>query len=82
MAVLLPWLSRHSEETCGHTFMTRGDTLKLRHARACYTAHLKFIAIVGKRLILRNLGPGLNYCLGFCVCIVFLNFSLFYFQIQ
>ena len=33
-------------------------------------------------LILRNLGPGLNYCLGFCVCIVFLNFSLFYFQIQ
>ena len=50
--------------------------------RACYTANLKFIAIVGKRQILRNLGPGLNYCLGFCVCIVFLNFSLFYFQIQ
>ena len=81
MAVLLPWLSRHSEETCGHTFMTRGNTLKLRHARLL-PANLKFIAIVGKRLILHNLGLGLNFCLGFSVCIVFLNFSLFYFQIQ
>ena len=63
-------------------FYDSGKYTEIETRARCYTANLKFIAIVRKRLILRNLGPGLNYCLGFCVCIVFLNFSLFYFQIQ
>ena len=63
-------------------FYYSGQYTEIETRARCYTANLMFIAIVRKRLILRNLGPGLNYRLGFCVCIVFLNFSLFYFQIQ
>ena len=47
---------------------TRARLLHLKSEVYCYC---------GKKA---NLGHGLNYCLGFCIGIVFLNFSFFLFS--
>ena len=52
-------------------FYDSGQYTEIETRARCYTANLKFIAIVGKRLILRNLGPDLTIVWDFVFALFF-----------